>query len=324
MKTRLLITILLTVSILIPMTSFAQKPVNCYFGDDSVSLDDIFEKDMAVKAFTEKHPNAIRQVVIEQTDPLQGKISFTTDDNGKEEILLIKFNQNENGCYRPYPYIYSYDDGIIDGTVQYSVLDITEIINLIKLEDKKIEHFYAKNCNTIQLDAVLDGNSKPYFCKSDVNGSIEMHLQKHVGGTVEVHIKDKAMDALFYNCVIDGFMVLNNNEEISYELVVEEDKKIFKFEFLPGYNEAEIAGFSYGGGSGFCGSIWGDDSRYISPLLQTKIGVEPWMVKCNDDMTLLLKPTEFTTSACVTGETADKLSHRGWSIVLSQDEYSDW
>lgn len=258
MKTRFLIIVLLTLSVIImPGTSFAQKPVDCYFGDDSVSIDEIFRKDVAVKAFTEKHSNAIRHAAIEQAEPLHGEVSFTANDNyNKEEILLIKFNQNENGCYRPYDYVYSYDDGIIDVTVRDSLLNITEIINLIKLDDKKIENFYTKNCNAIQLNVVLEGNSKPYFCKSDSNGSIEMYAQKHVGGTIEVHIEEKVMDALFYNCVVDDFIVLNNGEEILYELVAEEGKKIFKMDFLPGYNKAEIVGFSHGGSDGFCGSIW--------------------------------------------------------------------
>lgn len=60
-----------------------------------------------------------------------------------------------------------------------------------------------------------------------------------------------------------------------------------------------------------------------SPLYQVNGGVLPEDVVCNEDLTLLLKPTEFTKPACVTDKTADKLSHRGWSVVLSEDEYSD-
>ncbi len=73
-----------------------------------------------------------------------------------------------------------------------------------------------------------------------------------------------------------------------------------------------------------CGALNGYMSYYAPPKFQVDNDVEPWMVQCNDDLTLLLKQNEFTKPACVTGETADELSHRGWSIVLSQDEYSDW
>jgi len=304
MKSRLLIIILLTVSIIVPVASFAQKPINCNFGDESTSLDDIFEKDIAVKTFIKKHLDAIRDITIKQTSPLQGELSFTIDDNHKKETLLIKFNQNENGCYRPYAYHYSFNDGLIDVTVKNTILNFTEIINLIKLDDKKIEDFYIKNCNPIQLDVVLKGDSKPYFCKYDISNSIEMYLQKHIGGIIEINIPDKVMNALFYNCGFeDDFIVLNSGEEIHYELVIEADRRIFKMDLLSGYSEIEIIPFGYlSNDGGFCGSIWSDDSRYITPLLQTKIGVEPWMVQCNDDLTLLLKDTT-SKPACVTGDT---------------------
>jgi hypothetical protein len=61
-----------------------------------------------------------------------------------------------------------------------------------------------------------------------------------------------------------------------------------------------------------------------SPLKQIKNGIAPWAIQCNEGLTLLLKPVEFEKPVCVTDETADILSHRGWSEVLSEDEYSDW
>lgn len=307
-----------------PATSFAQSPINCNFGDQSTSLDEIFEKDIAVMAFTQKHPNAIRHVVTDETNPPNGELTYTIENKNEKEILLIKFNQNENGCYRPYGYHYSFNNGIIDVTIKNSIMNFTEIINLIKLDDKKIEDFYTKNCNSIQLDFKLEGNSKPNFCKYDIGNSIEMSLQKHIGGIVEIYIPNKAMDALFYNCAVNDFIVLNSGEEIYYELIDDKDKKILKMDLPSGYNKMEIIGFTYSGNDGFCGSIWGDDSRYISPLLQTKIGVEPFMVQCNDGLSLLLKPTEFTKSVCVTDDTRSKLDSRGWSVVLSEDEYQDW
>ncbi len=307
-----------------PVTSFAQKPINCHFGDESTPLDDIFEKDIAVKTFLKKHPDAIRNIAISPSIPLEGELSFTTVDNEKREILLIKFNQNENGCYRPYAYHYSFNDRVNDVTIKNTISNFTEIINLIKLDDKKIEDFYTKNCNEIQLDVVLEGDSKPYFCKYDAGNSIEMYLQKHVGGAIEIHIPNKAMNALFYNCDVDGeFFVLNNGEEIYYDLIADKDKKILRIDAASGYNEVEIIALGFLNSDGFCGSIWGDDSRYVSPLLQTKIGVEPWMVKCNDGLDLLLTPAEFTRSICVTDETFEVLSDRGWAVI-APDDYQDW
>ena len=260
---------------------------------------------------------------MEDSTPINGELSFTVEKTNEKEVLLIKFNQNENGCYRPYSYHYSFNNGIIDVTVKNSIMNFGEIINMIKLDNKKIEDFYTKNCNQIHLDFVSNGESKPYFCKDDIGNSIEMLLQKHIGGTVEIHIQNKAMDALFYNCEINDFMVLNSGEEIHYELIDDKDEKIFKMDLPSGYNKIEIIGFTYlSGDDGFCGSIWNDDSRYISPLLQTKIGVEPWMVKCNDDLNLILKPSEFKKAYCVSDDTRNKLGNLGWSIVPS--DYQDW
>lgn len=61
-------------------------------------------------------------------------------------------------------------------------------------------------------------------------------------------------------------------------------------------------------------------SYILSPLKQIKNGVEPWMVQCNDGLTLLLKPAEFTKPACVTDDTANKLIERHWSISVSRGE----
>lgn len=56
----------------------------------------------------------------------------------------------------------------------------------------------------------------------------------------------------------------------------------------------------------------------VSPLKQVKYGIAPWDVKCDDGFTLLLKPTEHTSPACVTGDTTKKLLERNWSIAVSR------
>jgi len=328
MKIRFLIIVIFTLSIITPLSLFAQEPINCNFGDRTTSLDSIFEKDLAVKTFTEKHPNATRYVTIEESQIPNGELSFTAKNNNANEVLLIEFTLNENECYRPKHYVYSYDNGVINATVRNSLSNFTEVMNLIKLDDKKIEDFYTKNCNPISLDYTVEDNSEPYFCKSDHDNVIQMYLQKYVGGPIEIHIPDKTMDALFYNCDLNGyFFVLNSGEEIDFDLVAENGKRVFKMELPPGYSKIEIIGFVDLSGTAdhFCGSILGSNSKYISPLLQAKIGVEPHRIQCNDGLNLLLKPTEFTKPACVTNKTADVLSHReGWSIVLSEDQYRDW
>ena len=61
----------------------------------------------------------------------------------------------------------------------------------------------------------------------------------------------------------------------------------------------------------------------LPPLKQIKNGVDPWMVKCNEGLTLLLKPEEFTNAVCVTSETFEKLAQRGWAVRTPSD-YQDW
>ncbi len=52
MKNLFLILVLFAILIAVPAASFAENPTSCTFGDESISLDDIFEKDFAVRAFT--------------------------------------------------------------------------------------------------------------------------------------------------------------------------------------------------------------------------------------------------------------------------------
>ena len=59
------------------------------------------------------------------------------------------------------------------------------------------------------------------------------------------------------------------------------------------------------------------ETLIFSPLRQIKYGIEPWDVKCNEGLTLLLKPTE-SKPACVTGDTAKKLLERDWRLVVSR------
>jgi hypothetical protein len=64
-------------------------------------------------------------------------------------------------------------------------------------------------------------------------------------------------------------------------------------------------------GDGFCGSIWGSDSRYISPHLQMRIGVSPQMIQCNEDLALIFSYSE--KPACVKDESFEKLIERKWT-----------
>ena len=315
MKTKFLIIGVLVISIMVPTSSSAQESINCHFGDQSTSLDDIFEKDLAVKAFVEKHPDATRNVAIDETKPPNGELTFSTENQNEKETLMIKFTQNENGCYRPKSYHYSYDNGIVDVSIQNSLSNFTEIINLIKSDEKKLEDFYPKNCNPIKLDYVMEGDSMPHFCKIDDSNSIVMSLQKYVGGPVEIKIPDKVMDALFYNCIdSDDYFVLINGEEVDFEWNDNnEGWYSITLELPRGYSKVEIIRtFQLNlTQEGFCGSIWNEHERYISPSLQKRIGVDLHTIQCNDGLVLAIKNDG--SPACVKPETKEKLAQRDWT-----------
>ena len=303
-------------------TSFAEKSVSCHFGDQSTSLDDIFKKDLVIKAFTEKHPNATRHVTTDETNPSDGELTFATDNKNKKETLMVKFTQNENGCYRPKSYHYSYDDGIINFSITNYLSNFTEIINLIKSDEKKIEDIYSKNCNPINLDYVIKGESNPYFCKIDESSSIIVSLQNHAGGPIEIGIPDKVMDALFYNCIKgDDYFVLVNEEEVDFEWSDDDDIDKIIVNLPTGYSKVEIIWTFQMNLSqeGFCGSIWSQDGRYLSPSLQERIGVDPKIIQCNENLVLVTKQGK-ESSACVTPVTKQHLMDRGWAKIQNPDE----
>jgi hypothetical protein len=292
-----------------------KKSITCHFGDQNTSIDEIFQNDLAVKAFLEKHPDATRHVANEESYPIHGELNFTANYENKKESLLIELTQNENGCYRPKTYYYSYNDGITDFTIRNSLSNFTEIINLIESDTKKIEDFYPKNCNEISLDYKIEGKSIPYFCKIDDSNSLVIILPNYEGGIMELQISEKEWNALFYNCNFDyDNFVLNNGEEMNFEFESYDEKRIFKIVLPPGDNRIEIIGtipLNMPQGDGFCGSIWGSDSRYISPHLQMRIGVSPQMIQCNEDLALIFSYSE--KPACVKDESFEKLIERKWT-----------
>jgi hypothetical protein len=291
-----------------------KKTVTCHFGDQNTSIDEIFQNDLAVKAFLEKHPTSTRYVAIEESYPIHGELSFTVNYENKKESLLIELTQNENGCYRPKTYHYSYDDGIINFTIRNSLSNFTEIINLIKSDTKKIEDFYPKNCNKISLEYLIDEEPILTFCRNNDENSLVGILQNYDGGIFEIQISQKEWNGLFYNCNFDDdLFLLNNGEEIDFEFNVTEEKRIFKIDLPSGDNRIEIipiTPLNMPQQSDFCGSIWGSDSRYVSPRLQIKIGVPSKMVQCNEGLSLIFSPSE--KPACVKDESIGKLVERNW------------
>ena len=108
--------IVLVISIGMP-AAYAEKSTSCTFGDESISADNIFEKDFAVKAFTEKHPNVTRTIPTDESGLLKNQLVLQAQNDDIKETLELLFHTDENGCYIPARYHYSYDDGTIDVTV---------------------------------------------------------------------------------------------------------------------------------------------------------------------------------------------------------------
>lgn len=313
MKNLFLISVLFAILIAIP-AAYAENTASCTFGDESMSKDNIFEKDFAAMAFVEKHPNVTRTMPTDESGSLKNQLVLQAENDGIKETLELLFHTDTNGCYIPASYHYSYDDGIIDATVKNSVANFTEIMNLIKSDEKKIEDFYPRNCNPIKLDYVIDGESKPHFCKIDKHNSIVMSLQKHIGDTVEIHIPQKTMDALFYNCNTDDeFFILVNDEEVNFEADDIDGTITFTMTIPHGSSRVEMIKTSSPNvdGNESCINILGVDGKYLSPLLQTKIGIDPDKIKCNSRLEIVSKHDG--SPACVTPETIPKLVERGWT-----------
>ena len=94
MKNMFLISILFTILITIPVTSFANT-TSCTFGGESISADNIFEKDFAVKAFTEKHTNVTRIIPIDESGLLKNQLVLQAKSGGIEETLELLFHTDE-------------------------------------------------------------------------------------------------------------------------------------------------------------------------------------------------------------------------------------
>ncbi len=319
MKTKLLILILLVISITIPVTSFAEQTVNCNFGDESTSLVNIFEKDFAVKAFTEKHQNTTRNIPTNESGSPKNQLVLQVKNGDIKEILEVKFNVDENGCYIPAYYDYSYDDSTIDVTVRNSVSNFTEIINLIKADDKTIEDFYPDDCNFVDLDVTITIGQSFGVCKGTTSKSITILIDADSDGMLEVDIPIEMLYSLpSTDCKPTGdFFVILDGEEAFYEITPTDIGNLVKVEFTEGFHKIRIAGWVIlpdPSPSQYCGIVEGYDKQYLAPLDQIDHGVEPKFIRCNEGLTLIQKYDG--APACVKPETITKLIERGWGFEI--------
>ena len=315
MKNLFLISVLFAILILVPVASFAENPTSCTFGGKSTLLDNIFEKDFAVKAFTEKNPNVTRSLPTDESDSLKNQLVLQAESDGIKERLEIRFHTDINGCHIPASYHYSYDDGTIDVTVRNSVANFTEIMNLIKSDDLSIEDFYPDDCAFVDLDVTMSNGKSYGICKEGT--AVTILIDATDDGSLQVDIPIEMVYSLpSSDCVPTGdFFVILDNEETHYTITPTEIGNLVTVEFPEGFHKIRILGsviIPDPSPAQYCGIVDGYvDKKYLAPLDQTDHGVSPKSIRCNEGLILVQKYTN--SPACVKHETKAKLEQRGWT-----------
>ncbi len=315
MKNLFLISVLFAILIAVPAASFAENPTSCTFGDESTLLDNIFQKDFAVKAFTEKHTNVTRTMPADESDSLKNRLVLQAESDGIKETLELLFHTDTNGCYIPARYHYSYDNGIIDVTVRNSVANFTEIMNLINSDDLDIEDFYPDDCTFVDLDVSMSNGKSYGVCKAE--RAVTILIDASSDGYLKVDIPISMVYSLpSSNCIPTGdFFVMLDREETRYEITPTENGNLVTVEVPEGFHKITITGsviIPNPSPAQYCGIVEGYmDRKYLAPLDQTDHGISPKSIKCNDDLVLVIKYTN--SPACVKPETKEKLEQRGWT-----------
>ena len=322
MKILFLISVLFAILILVPVASFAENPTSCTFSGKSTLLDNIFEKDFAVKAFTEKNPNVTRSLPTDESDSLKNQLILQAESDGIKERLEIRFHTDINGCYIPASYHYSYDDGTVDVTVRNSVANFTEIMNLIKSDDLSIKDFYPDDCTFVDLDVIMSNGKSYGICKEGI--SVTILVDATDDGSLQVDIPIEMVYSLpSSDCVPTGdFFVILDNEETHYTITPTETGNLVTVEFPEGFHKIRILGsviIPDPSPAQYCGIVDGYvDKKYLAPLDQTDHGVSPKSIRCNEGLILVQKYDN--TPACVTSVTKQHLMDRGWAKIQSIDE----
>ena len=184
---------------------------------------------------------------------------------------------------------------IIDGTI----LDITGFAREERTYDIKINSYFkpsdGKNFGVVTVNGFTpftssEGDRGIFFIKK------EDAQWKH--GRYGTKITGECMPELMYHYppLIDPPLV-RGSPPIDFGLLVDCYPQYYK-KYLPQYMKERGA------------------TEFPSPRTQSIDGMPPDEVVCNEDLHLLLKPTEFQVSVCVTESTYRELANRGWSVVL--------
>ena len=187
---------------------------------------------------------------------------------------------------------------------EFDMKDYDETFTIIENPMKYVMAYKITNAVINEVNLNCDSASLALYIKSNDTGILQLDIPQSMFGGI--------------------FMVLVDEAEWDDVSII---KNILTVNFPENTSRIEIWGSYYLSPdkyTGVCDIIHDPPHSYIlPPLKQSKLGMEPFKVVCNDGLNLLLKPTEFTKPACVTDETFEKLSHRGWAVMAS-DDYQDW
>ena len=296
-------------------SSFAQT-TKCTFGDALTSDAEKFAKDLAVQAFLEKHPDATRIIPTDESGSAVNQIVFHSSEGIFKETLKLKFNVDRNGCYIPAYYDYLYDDGTINPAVRNSVGNFTEIVTLIKTDNKTIRDFYPDDCQFVDLDVSMTSGQSYGVCKEINSMAVTILIDSDSDGSLEIDLPIRVVYSLpSQDCKPTGdFVVLLDKSETNYEITSTEIGNQVQVEFTEGFHKISVMGsviIPSPSPVQYCGIVEGHlDKKYMSPLDQTDHGMKPNSVKCNEGLILIQKYNG--SPACVKPETIPRLMERNW------------
>ena len=326
MKTEFLLLALIIISITIPVSSFAEKHPICNFGDESTPTESLFENDFAVKAFFKMHPNAIRTMMTDTSGTSINQLAVQSDNGIIKETLLLKFNIDTKGCYIPAYYDYLYDDDKISPQIRNSVSNFTEIVDLIRIENKTMDNFYPDDCQFVDLDVLMTSGKSFGVCKKTASSGVIILIDSDSSGSLEIDLPIQTVYSLpSKDCKPTGdFLVLLGNGETRYEITPTDIGNKVQVEFSEGFHKIQILGtmiIPSPSPAQYCGIVEGYlDKQYLAPLDQTDHGVAAKSIRCNDGLTLIQKYDG--SPACVKPNSVIDLIKRNWMTAEEIDGYA--
>jgi len=166
------------------------------------------------------------------------------------------------------------------------------------------EESLTQNCEPIELQYDIEYGKVESTCYDKETVSLLLEVTSKLGSSkISVHLPKTMIFSVDQECNSAGdILVLLNGEEIeSSRLIMSEtNSERIATMFLPeGFHNIEFIGtYTLGRPNplDICGSIHGYDTQYVPPKLQTRLGVLPQDVRCNDGLELTFKYVDFSAT----------------------------